>query len=311
MKTLKGCSEERQLLQRYVKQLDEQENRLDALRRELQALTAERQKAQDELNKFIEGLGTGVVGAGFSPPDNGPAEAGPYGLVVDRESLPSADGDPIRTSRVSLSSAACRRAAGRRGDRGAAARRRWDADRPGSSMPNAVAQLLEHRIVEAVPRVEIAADDGRTVGRPSARSSPRACRRRVAIEKSHEPAGWRAVVEMHVGEPQRPAVCRRRSLPETVASMATRRWRSNGSSTADTSESGSVERIALPRSSSVSSGFAVAHRRHVGEREAELSRRSRRCPDARDWPHAAAARPRTASPAARPLGTSGPCRNAS
>ena len=57
MKSLKGSSEERQLLQRYVKQLDDQENRLELLRRELQGSTAERQKAQAELNKFIEGLG--------------------------------------------------------------------------------------------------------------------------------------------------------------------------------------------------------------------------------------------------------------
>jgi hypothetical protein len=56
MKSLKGSGEERQLLQRYVRQLDEQENRLDALRKELQTLTTERQKAQDELNRFIESL---------------------------------------------------------------------------------------------------------------------------------------------------------------------------------------------------------------------------------------------------------------
>jgi hypothetical protein len=57
IKTLRGSNQERQLLQRYVKQLEEQENRLEVLRRELQALAAERQKAQEELNKFIEGLG--------------------------------------------------------------------------------------------------------------------------------------------------------------------------------------------------------------------------------------------------------------
>ncbi len=57
IKTLRGSNQERQLLQRYVKQLEEQENRLEVVRRELQALVAERQKAQEELNKFIEGLG--------------------------------------------------------------------------------------------------------------------------------------------------------------------------------------------------------------------------------------------------------------
>ena len=57
IKTLRGSNQERQLLQRYVKQLEEQENRLEVVRREIQALVAERQKAQEELNKFIEGLG--------------------------------------------------------------------------------------------------------------------------------------------------------------------------------------------------------------------------------------------------------------
>lgn len=59
MKSLKGSGEERQLLQRYVRQLDEQENRLDALRKELQTLTTEQQKAQDELSRFIESLSVG------------------------------------------------------------------------------------------------------------------------------------------------------------------------------------------------------------------------------------------------------------
>jgi hypothetical protein len=54
MKSLKGSAEERQLLQRYVKQLDEQENRIEVVRRELQALTAERQKAQADLTRFID-----------------------------------------------------------------------------------------------------------------------------------------------------------------------------------------------------------------------------------------------------------------
>jgi len=53
MKSLKGSAEEKQLLQRYVKQLDDQENRLDALRRELQTLTADRTKAQAELTRLI------------------------------------------------------------------------------------------------------------------------------------------------------------------------------------------------------------------------------------------------------------------
>jgi hypothetical protein len=56
MQSLKGTAEEKQLLQRYVRQLNDQETRLDVLRRELQTLTAERQKAQSDLESFIERL---------------------------------------------------------------------------------------------------------------------------------------------------------------------------------------------------------------------------------------------------------------
>jgi hypothetical protein len=60
MRSLRGTSEERQLLQRYVRQLDEQEDRLGALRREVAALTAERQQAQAELDRFIQGITAGA-----------------------------------------------------------------------------------------------------------------------------------------------------------------------------------------------------------------------------------------------------------
>jgi len=56
MKSLKGSPEEKQLLQRYVKQLDNQENRLEVLRREGQKLVDDREKAQAELNRMIEAL---------------------------------------------------------------------------------------------------------------------------------------------------------------------------------------------------------------------------------------------------------------
>lgn len=56
MQALKGSREERELLQRYVRQLGEQETRLEAVRAELAKLTETRQKAQDELIKFIGGL---------------------------------------------------------------------------------------------------------------------------------------------------------------------------------------------------------------------------------------------------------------
>jgi len=57
MKSLKGSAEEKQLLQRYVKQLNDQETRLDALRKELEELNARRAKAQEDLNKYIETIG--------------------------------------------------------------------------------------------------------------------------------------------------------------------------------------------------------------------------------------------------------------
>jgi hypothetical protein len=56
MQALKGSAEEKQLVQRYVKQLDDQENRLQVLRKELQSFTDQRQKAQADLASFIESL---------------------------------------------------------------------------------------------------------------------------------------------------------------------------------------------------------------------------------------------------------------
>ena len=54
MKALKGSSEEKTLLQRYVGQLDAQENRLAALRKESSDLTAEENKASAELDRMIQ-----------------------------------------------------------------------------------------------------------------------------------------------------------------------------------------------------------------------------------------------------------------
>jgi len=54
MKALKGSSEEKALVQRYTRQLDEQENRLDALRKDVTGLEQRRSQAQAELEKLIE-----------------------------------------------------------------------------------------------------------------------------------------------------------------------------------------------------------------------------------------------------------------
>jgi len=57
MRALKGSSEEKQLVQRYVKQLNEQETRIDASRTELASLIAERQKAEAALQEYIDKIG--------------------------------------------------------------------------------------------------------------------------------------------------------------------------------------------------------------------------------------------------------------
>jgi hypothetical protein len=56
MKALRGSAEEKQLLQRYTRQLDDQENRLEALRRELARSTERRETLRAELSSLIETL---------------------------------------------------------------------------------------------------------------------------------------------------------------------------------------------------------------------------------------------------------------
>ncbi len=56
LKALKGSAEERALTERYTQQLADQENRLAALQKESDDLSAQRDKAQQELNALIEGL---------------------------------------------------------------------------------------------------------------------------------------------------------------------------------------------------------------------------------------------------------------
>ncbi|HEY8714015.1 MAG TPA: hypothetical protein VIM00_01470, partial [Candidatus Acidoferrum sp.] len=56
MKALRGSAEEKALLQRYTRQLDEQENQLEALRKNIKATEAQRDAVNDKLEKLIEGL---------------------------------------------------------------------------------------------------------------------------------------------------------------------------------------------------------------------------------------------------------------
>ncbi len=57
LKALKGSPEERALTQRYTKQLDDQENRLQALQRESGDLQKQHDAAQSELDRMIDSLG--------------------------------------------------------------------------------------------------------------------------------------------------------------------------------------------------------------------------------------------------------------
>jgi hypothetical protein len=56
MKALRGSSEERQLLQRYTRQLDEQENRLATLQADRARVLAERTAAMAELTQLVNGV---------------------------------------------------------------------------------------------------------------------------------------------------------------------------------------------------------------------------------------------------------------
>jgi hypothetical protein len=56
MKALKGSAEEKALLERYTKRLDSQETELEALRKTIQDTEARRDRANEELEKMINGL---------------------------------------------------------------------------------------------------------------------------------------------------------------------------------------------------------------------------------------------------------------
>ncbi|MEI6668158.1 MAG: hypothetical protein WCP29_08375 [Acidobacteriota bacterium] len=56
LKALKGSAEEKNLVTRYTRQLDEQETRLDAIKREIADLEAKRRKLQGELDAMVQAL---------------------------------------------------------------------------------------------------------------------------------------------------------------------------------------------------------------------------------------------------------------
>jgi hypothetical protein len=56
MKALRGSAEEKSLLQRYTKQLDEQETQIEGLRKKIEDTEARRDKANEELQEMISSL---------------------------------------------------------------------------------------------------------------------------------------------------------------------------------------------------------------------------------------------------------------
>jgi iron-sulfur cluster repair protein YtfE (RIC family) len=56
MKALRGSAEEKALLQRYTKQLDEQETQLGTLRKKIKDTEAQRDRENAELEKMIDEL---------------------------------------------------------------------------------------------------------------------------------------------------------------------------------------------------------------------------------------------------------------
>jgi archaellum component FlaC len=56
MKALKGSAQERALVERYARELNEQEDRVQALQREMSDLRQTREAAQKTLNEIIEGM---------------------------------------------------------------------------------------------------------------------------------------------------------------------------------------------------------------------------------------------------------------
>jgi septal ring factor EnvC (AmiA/AmiB activator) len=61
LKALKGSAEEKQLTQRYTRQLDQQESQLEALRAEIAQFETKRDAARDQLSRMASELVLDVV----------------------------------------------------------------------------------------------------------------------------------------------------------------------------------------------------------------------------------------------------------
>ena len=56
MKSLKGSPEEKALLQRYTKELNDQEDKLQAVRAEIATREQQRDKSREQLDKMMQDL---------------------------------------------------------------------------------------------------------------------------------------------------------------------------------------------------------------------------------------------------------------
>ncbi len=61
MKALKGSADEKALLQRYTKQLNDQEDRLESLQKESEKIESQHEEAQAALDKMIQDLSFDVT----------------------------------------------------------------------------------------------------------------------------------------------------------------------------------------------------------------------------------------------------------
>ena len=56
MKALRGSAEEKQLLQRYTRQLDQQETRIETLQTEMARATADMERVRGELSALVSAV---------------------------------------------------------------------------------------------------------------------------------------------------------------------------------------------------------------------------------------------------------------
>ena len=138
---------------------------------------------------------------------------------------------------------------------------------------NASLQHADGRLAVAHPGIQIAGEHdrrrshGRSAGRGALRAAPPPD---AGAPRTDRRAATRARCRGGRRRGRDATACRCWFAPRRPRTTATRRWCSSGSSIRRGRCSGSVETIALPRSSAASPTVAVAHRRRVEHGEALL-----------------------------------------